>query len=65
MLNTLCLLVCLYVGVRTCMWLQHRGYSALHFCFLYGYGETLGQYLITKGADDTLRNDEDALCYEM
>ena len=30
------------------------GNTALHFCFAFGFGDTLGAYLIQKGADDTL-----------
>lgn len=37
---------------------NHRGNSALHFCFKYGFGSTLGAYLIGKGADVSIRNCE-------
>jgi len=37
---------------------NHRGNTALHFCFKYGFHTTLGAYLISKGADVTLRNEE-------
>ena len=44
--------------------LQHRGNTPLHFCYSYGYGETLGKYLITKGADTSIRNREGLTCFE-
>eukprot|EP00804_Cyclotella_cryptica_P012522 CCRYP_017717-RB/>CCRYP_017717-RB protein AED:0.49 eAED:0.52 QI:0/0.66/0.25/1/1/1/4/287/255 len=34
------------------------GNTALHFAFKYGFGETLGEYLISKGANTYLRNHE-------
>ncbi|KAF0700613.1 Aste57867_8880 [Aphanomyces stellatus] len=40
-----------------------RGNTPLHFCYAYGYGETLGAYLISKGADVTIRNGQDLECY--
>ncbi|CAN0077649.1 unnamed protein product, partial [Sphacelaria rigidula] len=33
-----------------------RGNTALHFCFAFGYGQSLGRYLMDKGADSTMRN---------
>jgi len=36
---------------------NYKGNSALHFCHTYGYGDTLGQYLISKGADVSLPNN--------
>ena len=33
-----------------------KGNTALHFCCRYGYSETLGSYLIGKGADKKIRN---------
>ncbi|GMF40157.1 unnamed protein product [Phytophthora fragariaefolia] len=35
----------------------------LHFCFAYGYGDSLGAYLISKGADTTIENDDGVVCY--
>jgi hypothetical protein len=35
---------------------QYKGNTPLHFCFTYGYGDTLGAYLTSKGADTTIRN---------
>uniref|UniRef100_K3WEQ9 Uncharacterized protein n=1 Tax=Globisporangium ultimum (strain ATCC 200006 / CBS 805.95 / DAOM BR144) TaxID=431595 RepID=K3WEQ9_GLOUD len=40
-----------------------RGNTALHFCFSYGYGDTLGAYLISKGADTTIENKDGNVCY--
>ncbi|OQR91929.1 hypothetical protein ACHHYP_04205 [Achlya hypogyna] len=42
---------------------NRRGNTPLHYCFAYGYGETLGAYLISKGADVTLRNEDGLECY--
>ncbi|CAK4641743.1 hypothetical protein LEN26_013506 [Aphanomyces euteiches] len=42
---------------------NHRGNTPLHFCFAYGYGDSLGAYLISKGADVTLRNADGLECY--
>ena len=39
------------------------GQTALHYAFAYGF-EELGNYLISKGADDTLVNAEGLTCYE-
>ena len=41
-----------------------RGNTALHFCFKYQYKE-LGEYLISKGADDSILNADGLLCREM
>ncbi|CAM9653153.1 unnamed protein product [Phaeothamnion confervicola] len=41
-----------------------RGNTPLHFCFAYGYGGTLGKYLIEKGADATARNAAGYTCYD-
>ena len=43
---------------------QKVGNTPLHFCFAYGYGDTLGEYLISKGADCTLRNNAGLTCRE-
>jgi len=43
---------------------NYRGNTPLHFCFTYGYGDTLGEYLISKGADPTIRNNDGVTCYE-
>ena len=40
-----------------------RGNSALHFCYAFGHTE-LGQYLISKGADDSIRNADGLTCFE-
>jgi hypothetical protein len=41
-----------------------KGNTPLHFCFSYGFGETLGAYLVSKGADTTVRNRGGLTCYE-
>ena len=43
---------------------QKVGNTPLHFCFSYGYGDTLGEYLISKGADCTIRNNDGFTCRE-
>jgi hypothetical protein len=35
----------------------------LHFAFGYGYTEA-GEYLVKKGADDSIRNKDGLTCYE-
>ncbi|KAL7528461.1 hypothetical protein ACHAXR_002457 [Thalassiosira sp. AJA248-18] len=40
-----------------------NGNSCLHFAFGYGFDD-LGEYLISKGADDSLTNSNDLTCYE-
>ena len=42
---------------------NHRGNSCLHFAYCFGFTE-LGEYLLSKGADDSLRNSEGLTCYE-
>lgn len=42
---------------------NYRGNTALHFCFAFGF-ETLGNYLISKGADPAIRNNAGKSCYE-
>lgn len=41
-----------------------RGNTGLHFCFAYGYGDTLGAYLISKGADPGIVNTFGLTCYQ-
>jgi hypothetical protein len=43
---------------------NYRGNSPLHFCFKYGFGATLGAYLIGKGADVSIRNTDGQTCTE-
>lgn len=43
---------------------NYKGNTCLHFCFAYGYGSTLGKYLVSKGADEGLRNEAGLTCYE-
>lgn len=38
-----------------------KGNTALHFCYKYGFGETLGAYLVSKGTDQNVRNAEGLL----
>jgi ankyrin repeat protein len=40
-----------------------NGQTALHFCFGYGYAE-VGNYLVSKGADDSILNKDNLTCYE-
>ena len=35
-----------------------KGNTPLHYCFHFGYGDTLGQYIISKGADESARNNQ-------
>ena len=44
--------------------MQHKGNTPLHFCFTYGYGDTRGAYLTSKGADPSIRNNFGLTCYE-
>ena len=34
-----------------------QGNTALHFCHMYGFGDTLGAFLQQGGADDTIKNN--------
>ena len=43
---------------------NHKGNTPLHFCYTYGYGDTLGAYLTSKGADTTVRNHDGMTCYD-
>jgi hypothetical protein len=43
---------------------NYKGNTPLHFCFTYGYGDTLGQYMISKGADPAIRNEAGLSCYD-
>jgi hypothetical protein len=42
---------------------NHKGMSAMHFAFTFGYPE-LGAYLVSKGGDDALKNCDNRTCYE-
>ena len=46
-------------------WKNDRGNTALHFCYMYGFGATMGAYLKEKGADDSLRNHRQQTCYDV
>lgn len=37
--------------------------TALHYAYSYGF-ESLGEYLISKGADDSITNADGLTCYE-
>jgi ankyrin repeat protein len=43
---------------------NYHGNTALHFCYAFGYGNTLGAYLSSKGADVNIRNCVGATCHE-
>eukprot|EP00960_Hanusia_phi_P002716 80280-Hanusia_phi.AAC.2 len=42
---------------------RKQGNTCLHYCFGYNYTE-LGEYLISKGADESIRNHLNATCRE-
>jgi ankyrin repeat protein len=44
--------------------IDYKGNTPLHFCYTYGYGDTLGTYLISKGADPDIRNHSGHVCYD-
>eukprot|EP01038_Epipyxis_sp_PR26KG_P008569 gene8569-11579_t len=39
-----------------------KGNTPLHYCYHYGYGDSLGQYLMEKGADPDIRNYAGKIC---
>lgn len=41
-----------------------KGNTPLHYCFHYGYGDTLGQYIIQKGAETNARNNLGRPCWD-
>jgi hypothetical protein len=43
---------------------NYKGNTPLHYCFSYGYGDTLGNYLIEKGADAEAINNAGKLVYD-
>ena len=43
---------------------QLKGNTPLHFCYAYGFAETLGQYLISKGADPKIQNNKGMTCFQ-
>ncbi len=43
---------------------NHKGNTPLHYCFHYGYGDTLGQYLMAKGANSSVRNNAGRPCWD-
>jgi hypothetical protein len=42
---------------------NNKGQTPLHFCFAYGYTD-LGEWLVSKGANDQIRNMYGLTCYE-
>merc|ERR1712133_30044 len=42
---------------------NYRGNTATHYAFAYGY-RTLAEYILSKGADDRLRNELGLACYQ-
>ena len=42
---------------------NNAGNTALHFCYMYGFGESLGSYLLEKGANDKIKNHKGSTCY--
>ena len=42
---------------------NHQGNTALHFTMSYGY-QSLANYMLSKGADDTLINMKGLTCYD-
>lgn len=43
---------------------NHKGNTPLHYCYTFGYGDTLGSYLMTKGADSSMRNNQGKLPWD-
>lgn len=35
-----------------------NGNTALHFCYLFGFGQTLGKFIIEQGGDENILNDK-------
>ena len=44
---------------------NYKGNTPLMFCYMYGYGDTLGEYLMSKGADSTMVNKEGLTCFDV
>ena len=42
-----------------------QGNTALHFCYMYGFGDTLGAFLMQAAANDAIRNKRGLTCYEV
>ena len=45
-------------------WRNAQGNTALHYCFAFRHLD-LAEYLIRKGADDTIMNKEGHMCYDL
>lgn len=43
---------------------NYKGNTPLHYCYHYGYGDTLGSYLLSKGADSSIRNNIGRPCWD-
>mmetsp|Transcript_897 Transcript_897/g.1153 ORF Transcript_897/g.1153 Transcript_897/m.1153 type:complete len:638 (+) Transcript_897:19-1932(+) len=43
---------------------NNSGNTALHFCYLFGFGQALGKFLIEQGADETLLNHRQHLPHQ-
>ena len=43
---------------------NNKGNTPLHYCYTFGYGDTLGSYLMTKGADSSIRNNAGKLAWD-
>ena len=41
-----------------------KGNTPLHYCYHYGYGVSLGEYLISKGGDAGIRNNQGMAAWE-
>lgn len=43
---------------------NYHGNTPLHYCYAYNYGDSLGTYLISKGANPMIRNARNEACHE-
>jgi hypothetical protein len=41
-----------------------KGNTPLHFSFAYGFQDSIGKYLIARGADEFATNEDGLTCYE-
>ena len=57
-MSKLCLRRGASLNIQNC-----KGQTPLHFAFGYGYVD-LGNYLVSKGADDSIKNNDRLVCYE-
>ena len=56
-------IVNIWICVYDLLIMQYKGCTGLHYCFGYQY-IPLGEYLISKGAKDTIVNNSGQTCYE-